>query len=71
MVEGWAFVVVAIIAFVAGLLIGDLGTSKTETVYVSTPPAERQETGAPEVKKKPVARRPEGRFKVKRAPRSS
>ena len=49
LVEGWAFVVVAIIAFVAGLLIGDLGTSKTETVYVSTPPTERQETGATEV----------------------
>ena len=49
MVEGWAFVVVAVIAFVAGLLIGDLGTSKTETVYVSTPPTERQETGATEV----------------------
>ncbi len=37
MVEGWAFVLVAAIAFVAGLLIGDLGgTSKSETAHVST-----------------------------------
>jgi len=35
MVEGWVFVVIAVIAFVGGLLIGDLGSSpKTETVAV-------------------------------------
>lgn len=35
MKEGWAFVAIGVIAFVAGLLIGDLGSSpKTETVAV-------------------------------------
>jgi mono/diheme cytochrome c family protein len=35
-VEGWAFVLIAVIAFAGGLLIGKLGGStKTETVYVS------------------------------------
>jgi cytochrome c551/c552 len=48
LVEGWAFVVVAAIAFVGGLLVGDLGSSKTETVYVSHSSTERQEAGAPE-----------------------
>lgn len=34
--EFWAFVAVAVIAFVAGLLIGDLGSSpKTETVHIA------------------------------------
>lgn len=34
-VEGWAFVLVAVIAFVGGLVIGDLGSSpETETVQV-------------------------------------
>lgn len=34
--EGWAFAAIAVIAFVAGLLIGDLGASpKTETVAMS------------------------------------
>ena len=36
LIEGWAFVVVAAIAFVTGLLIGDLGASpKVETVAVA------------------------------------
>lgn len=34
--EAWAFLAIAVIAFVAGLLIGDLGSSpKTETIHVS------------------------------------
>lgn len=34
--EAWAFLAVAAIAFVAGLLIGDLGSSpKTQTIHVS------------------------------------
>jgi cytochrome c551/c552 len=46
--EGWAFVAVAAIAFVGGLLIGDLGGSpKTETV-VANPSNEVEEAGAPE-----------------------
>jgi cytochrome c551/c552 len=52
-VEGWAFVAVAAIAFVAGLLIGDLGSSpKVETV-VATSSNEGEEAaspGAPEAK---------------------
>jgi len=37
LIEGWAFVVVAAIAFVTGLLIGDLGASpKVETVAVTS-----------------------------------
>jgi mono/diheme cytochrome c family protein len=36
--EGWAFVAIAVVAFVGGLLIGDLGSSpKTETVAVAVP----------------------------------
>lgn len=35
-IEGWAFVLVAAIAFVGGLVVGDLGSSpKTETVQVA------------------------------------
>jgi mono/diheme cytochrome c family protein len=34
--EAWAFIAIAVIAFVGGLLIGDLGSStKTETVHIS------------------------------------
>ena len=41
LLESWAFVVVAIIAFVAGLLIGDLGGSpEKKTVYVAAPASE-------------------------------
>jgi cytochrome c551/c552 len=48
LVEGWAFVAVAAIAFVAGLLIGDLGASpKTETV-LATSSNEGEEAEAPE-----------------------
>lgn len=45
-VEGWAFVLIAVIAFVGGLLVGKLGGStKTETVYVSAPASEAQSEG--------------------------
>jgi cytochrome c oxidase subunit 2 len=44
LVEASAFIAVAAIAFVGGLLVGDLGgSSKTETVYVSTPAGEDEE----------------------------
>ncbi|HEX3040734.1 MAG TPA: c-type cytochrome [Solirubrobacterales bacterium] len=47
--EGWAFIAIAAIAFVAGLLIGDLGASpKTETVAVSAPAANEAEGEAVE-----------------------
>jgi mono/diheme cytochrome c family protein len=49
LIEAWAFVAVAAIAFVGGLLIGDLGGSpKTETVYVATSPNQGARTEAPE-----------------------
>ena len=45
LVETWAFVAVAVIAFAGGLLIGDLAASpKTETVSVSS--SEGEEGGA-------------------------
>jgi mono/diheme cytochrome c family protein len=48
LVEGWAFIAVALIAFVGGLLIGDLAASpETETV-VATSSNEGEETEAPE-----------------------
>jgi cytochrome c551/c552 len=48
LVEGWAFIAVAAIAFVGGLLIGDLASSpKTETV-LATSPSEGEEAEAPE-----------------------
>ncbi len=38
LVEGWALLAVAVIAFVAGWLIGDLGSSpEKKTVYVAAP----------------------------------
>jgi cytochrome c551/c552 len=47
LVEGWAFVAVAAIAFIGGLLIGDLGSSpKTETVLATS--SEGEEAEAPE-----------------------
>ncbi|HET9678069.1 MAG TPA: c-type cytochrome [Solirubrobacterales bacterium] len=47
MVEAWAFLAVAVIAFVGGLLIGDLASSPgTEVVYVSE--TEGEETAAAE-----------------------
>jgi len=34
--EAWAFIAIAVVAFVGGLLIGDLGSSpKHEKVYVT------------------------------------
>ena|SRR6478609_8689376 len=45
--EGWAFIVIAVIAFVAGILVGDLGDSpKTETVAVSAPATSEGESEA-------------------------
>lgn len=47
--EGWALLAVAVIAFVGGLLIGDLGASpNTETVYVANPASEGEEAGGTE-----------------------
>jgi mono/diheme cytochrome c family protein len=52
--KGWlievsAFVLVAVIAFAAGLLVGDLGASPTtKTVYVSAPAEASEEAAAPE-----------------------
>ncbi len=46
-VEGWVFVLIAVIAFVGGLLVGKLGGStKTEIVYVSGSAGETQSAGA-------------------------
>lgn len=47
LIEGWAFIAVAAIAFVTGLLIGDLGASpKVETV-VATSSNEAKEIASP------------------------
>jgi len=49
LVELWAFLAVAIMAFAAGVLIGDLGSSpKTETVHVAASPSEGEESEATE-----------------------
>jgi cytochrome c oxidase subunit 2 len=41
--EAWAFVAVAAIAFIVGLVIGDLGSSpKTETASITAPAAEAE-----------------------------
>jgi mono/diheme cytochrome c family protein len=49
LVELWAFLAVAIIAFAAGVLIGDLGSSpKTETVHVAAAPSGGEESEAAE-----------------------
>jgi hypothetical protein len=46
LLEGWAFVAVAVIAFAAGILIGDLaGSPEKQTVYVA---ASANESGAAE-----------------------
>lgn len=48
-IDAWAFVAVAIMAFVGGFLIGDLGSSpKHETVYVAAVASEAEEEGAAE-----------------------
>ena len=53
LVESWALIAVAVIAFVGGLLIGDLGSSpQTETVYVAAPSSEGEEAEARKPKKK-------------------
>lgn len=58
--EFWALVAVAIIAFVAGLLIGDLGgTTKTETVHVAAAAGEGEETEPAEAAEG-AEREPEG-----------
>lgn len=45
LLEGWAFIAVAVIAFVAGLLIGDLGSSpEKQTVYVAASESEGEAT---------------------------
>jgi mono/diheme cytochrome c family protein len=44
--EGWVFALIAVIAFVGGLLIGDLGGSTTtKTVYVSGSASEGESEG--------------------------
>lgn len=44
MLEGWAFMAIAVLAFVGGLLVGDLGASpETKTVYVSNAASEGEE----------------------------
>lgn len=44
-IEGWVFVVIAVIAFATGYVVGDFGASpKTETVY--TTPSNETETEA-------------------------
>lgn len=49
LVEFWALIAVAVIAFAGGLLIGDLGASPgTETVFVSNSGNESEEAGAEE-----------------------
>lgn len=54
--ETWAFIAIAVIAFVGGLLIGDLGSSpKHETVYVSNSAEEAAET-----EEAPASEEPEG-----------
>lgn len=59
--EVWAFAAVAVLAFVAGWLIGDLGSSpKTEIVHVSaseaeSAEAERAETAEPAAGEEPEA----------------
>lgn len=47
-IEGWVFVFIAVIAFVGGFLVGDLGGStKTETVYVNASSSESAEGTEP------------------------
>lgn len=47
--EAWALIAVAVIAFLGGWLVGDLGASPaTKTVYVSAPANEGEEVAASE-----------------------
>lgn len=48
LLEGWAFLAVAVLAFVAGLLIGDLGSSPTTEVVQVQRSAEGEEVGGEE-----------------------
>jgi mono/diheme cytochrome c family protein len=49
LVEGWAFIAVAVIALAAGILIGDLGSSpEKQTVYVAASGSEGEEAEATE-----------------------
>lgn len=44
LVETWAFIAVAVLAFAAGLLVGDLGSSpEKQTVYVAAPASESEQ----------------------------
>lgn len=46
LMEGWALIAVAVLAFIGGLLIGDLGASpEKETVYVSNAAEEEGSEG--------------------------
>jgi mono/diheme cytochrome c family protein len=54
--EAWAFIAIAAIAFVAGLLIGDLGSSPgKEKVYVAAPSTVNEEAAAPEPSPEPAS----------------
>ena len=45
LIEGWAFIAVAVIALAAGILIGDLGSSpEKQTVYVAASATEAEAT---------------------------
>lgn len=58
-IEGWVFVLIAVIAFVGGLLIGELGGSTTtKTVYVQAPSETKTE---PEATEEPSAATPSGK----------
>ena len=58
--EGWAILAVAVIAFVGGLLVGDLGASpNTETVYVANPASEGEEAAGTEAAAETTAAEPE------------
>lgn len=49
LIEVWVFVVIGVIAFVGGMVAGGLlGSTKTETVYVSTPSNAAEEAEAVE-----------------------
>lgn len=55
LIEAWAFVAVAAIAFVGGFVVGDLGGSPpTETVYVAAPSGEAEGAGTPEPSGEPT-----------------
>jgi mono/diheme cytochrome c family protein len=58
--EFWALIAVAVIAFAAGLLIGDLGSSpKTETVHIAASASEPEEAETTEAAEAPESAEPE------------